>query len=194
MGSFFFKGFELEVLPGVYTPAEDSFLLASCVEVPKNATCLDIGCGCGIQAINMALQGAKVIASDLSNEALQNTLLNVQKLGLEKRITVVKSDLFENIPKREYACIVFNPPYLPGNKKEDIAVCGGPKGYELLHRFLKEMPKYLAKTGACYFVQSSITDEKLTCKKLNELNLCFEILARGKLFFEELIVFKVFQE
>lgn len=192
MKRVFFKGFELVVLDSVYEPREDSFLLAESVSVSKGIYALDMGCGCGIQAVNLALQGATVLAVDINEKAVLNTLENAKRLHLDNKIMAKQSNLFDAIPKQKFDCVVFNPPYLPAGALKDLSIEGGKKGYELLHKFLDSLSLHLKKNGVCYFVQSSLNGEQRTKKKLASLGLRFEIVAREKLFFEELIVFKAF--
>lgn len=75
---FYFKNHELTVFESVYEPGVDSIQLAKRVSVKKDVRALDRGCGCGIQAINMALQGAKVIAVDINPIALENSRVNAE--------------------------------------------------------------------------------------------------------------------
>mgnify|MGYP001575006376 CR=1 FL=1 len=70
----------------------------------------------------------------------------------KKGITVLKSNLFEKIDKKEKSdLIVFNPPYLPEDKREDTqsarATSGGKKGNEIILKFLKKVEKHLEKEG-----------------------------------------------
>lgn len=178
----------------VYPPAEDSFLLAHAVSVKKNSTVLDVGCGSGIQSINAILKGAKkVSAVDKNPDALKCTLENAKKLGLGKKILAKKSDLFEKITEK-FDTIIFNPPYVPTGKIELPEVDGGKRGREVLDRFLEKFPKFLKKNGECFFLQSTLNGTKETEKKLKENGMCFEIIARKKLFFEELMVFRAWKK
>jgi len=192
MKRVFFKDLELVVYDSVYEPREDSFLLAESVAVEPHCYALDMGCGSGIQAINLALQRADVLAVDINDKAVANTVANAERCGLSGKINACQSNLFDAIGTVKFDCIVFNPPYLPASNLNDITVEGGKNGYELLHKFLDSMPAYLKKNGLCYFVQSSLDGELRTKRKLHSLNLGFEVIARQKLFFEELIVFKSF--
>jgi release factor glutamine methyltransferase len=192
MKRVFFKGFELVVYDSVYEPREDSFLLAESVRVKPRCYALDMGCGCGIQAINLALQRADVLAVDINERAVANTIENAKRCGLSDNISAIQSDLFNAIGNKRFDCIVFNPPYLPTSHLKDISVEGGKNGYELLHKFLDKLPMHLKKDGFCYFVQSSLDGELRTKRKLKKIGLGFEVVARQKLFFEELIVFKAF--
>ena len=192
MKRVFFKDYELVVFDSVYEPREDSFLLVENVKVKPGIEALDMGCGCGIQSINLASQGANVLAVDINKKAVVNTIENAKRCGLSDRINAIQSDLFSAIAKRKFDCIVFNPPYLPASSLSDISIEGGKHGYEILHKFLDKLPLRLKRGGVCYFVQSSLNSEQRTKKKLTSLGLSFEIVARQKLFFEELIVFKAF--
>lgn len=192
MKRVFFKEYELIVFDSVYEPREDSFLLAEAVRVKPGVEALDMGCGCGIQAVNLALQGANVLAVDINERAIANTIENAKCLGLDNKIRAKRSNLFDSIAKQKFDCIVFNPPYLPATSLNDTSIEGGKHGYEILHKFLDKLLAHLKKNSVCYFVQSSLNGEQRTKKKLTSLGLSFEIVARQKLFFEELIVFKAF--
>lgn len=180
---------DLEIHNTVYDPSDDSYLLAGAVEIRPKSEVLDLGCGSGIQSINAVLLGAKkVLAVDLNEAAVKCTLENAKKFGIEKKISAMQSDLFENV-KQKFDAIIFNPPYVESEKKELPDVDGGKKGREELDRFLDEFPKFLKTGGKCFFLQSSLNGEKKTQKKLSEKHIEFKIVARKKLFFEELVVF-----
>src|SRR3989338_9108615 len=85
----YFLEYELDVFPTVYGPREDSLLLAESIDdaTVKGRSCLDVGCGSGIQAVNLALKGAaKVVAVDVNERAVENTLHNAKKLGFGETI------------------------------------------------------------------------------------------------------------
>ena len=129
----------------IYTPSEDSFLLArALVLYVKNKTVLDMGAGSGIQTETALKTGAvSVCAVDINTEAI--TQLTKKKL---KNVTVVQSNLFTHISE-SFDLIVFNPPYLPRDTREDKesakATTGGKHGDEIILRFLKQAPKHLTK-------------------------------------------------
>jgi len=84
--------------------------------------------------------------------------------------------------------IIFNPPYLPKDPKEPedsrIATTGGKKGGELITLFLKQAKKYLAKDGTIFLITSSLT------KGIDWKGYGKKIIARQKLFFEEIYVWE----
>ena len=102
----------------------------------------------------------------------------------------IYSDLFSNI-KEKFDIIIFNPPYLPEDKnnKEDreskLATTGGKKGSEIINRFLQQAKKHLTKDGKIFLLTSSLT------KNINWLDYKKKLIAKKKLFFEELMVWEI---
>jgi len=70
------------------------------------------GSGCIAIACADAFPDAKVIGSDISNDALAVAEDNRRLHGMENRVELVQSDLFVDIPEREFDIIVSNPPYV----------------------------------------------------------------------------------
>ncbi|MFH1239590.1 MAG: HemK2/MTQ2 family protein methyltransferase [Candidatus Diapherotrites archaeon] len=194
MKKFFFSDFEISVLDKVYEPKEDSELLAEVLgrEDLQGNSALDMGTGSGIQSIILAKKGFDVTAVDVNARALDNVDINAEAFGFEEKIHVLKSDLFENVSGK-FDVIIFNPPYVESETLKWKEVDGGKKGREVLDRFLQGVADFLNDTGVCYFLQSSLNGIEETEKVLKTQNFKFESIARKKLFFEELIVFKVSQ-
>lgn len=161
----------------IYEPAEDSYLLQEQVKkYCKNRKVLDIGTGSGIQAMTALNYGAKeVLAVDINPECVN--------LAKTNGLNCIKSDLFSNI-NDSFDLIIFNPPYLPEDKREPkdsaLATTGGKKGNEILIKFLKQAKNYLNKNGIILIVVSTLTpDFKIKgykYKKLSERKIPFEKL------------------
>ena len=84
---------------------------------------LDIATGSGCLAIATAkiFPGIEVVASDISKAALEVASINIDKLSVREQVTLVESDLFENI-EGEFDVIVSNPPYVSPNNYQDLPV------------------------------------------------------------------------
>jgi release factor glutamine methyltransferase len=155
-----FGQIRLALCDKVYSPAEDSLLLAKALEGVRGRSCLEIGCGTGLISIFLARNGNGVIATDINPFAVECTIRNARDNGVN--IEVRHTDLFKGI-KGEFDLIIFNPPYLPSKKEDrgekwhDLALDGGSDGLSQTRRFIKEAPKRLRKGGALYTLVSSLS-------------------------------------
>jgi len=172
----------------IYEPAEDSYLLVE--EVRKRARgkkVLDVGTGSGIQARAAYSAGAReVLAVDIDDEIIES-------LG-EEKFFVKKSDLLSKVYGK-FDLIIFNPPYLPSDSREDSesakATTGGKRGDEIIVRFLESVGEHLEEQGEILLVVSSLTPLSKIEKVLKEKRFFCEIVATKKFFMEELMVWKL---
>ncbi|MEK6978097.1 MAG: HemK2/MTQ2 family protein methyltransferase [Candidatus Hydrothermarchaeota archaeon] len=184
-----YRGYEFEIPPGVYTPREDSLLLADHLEVPKGARVLDLGTGCGIQGIVASARAGGVVAADINPGAVRCAEENARLNGVEN-MTVVEGDLFDGIEGR-FDLIAFNPPYLPTEPWEPKDVAsgawdGGMDGREVVDRFLEDVGDHLSGDGSLLLVQSSLNELPRTIDALREGSLSARIVAERAFFFERL--------
>lgn len=119
---------------------------------------LDLCTGNGSLAVIAAMAYPEVVvdAADISDDALAVARINVDKHRLSKRITLVKSDLLNDL-KGPYDLIVCNPPYvnsrsmaeLPQEYRHEpaLALAGGDDGMDLVRRILKEAPSRMSPIG-----------------------------------------------
>lgn len=167
----------------IYYPREDSYLLKKYIErYAGGKKVLDMGAGSGIQALAALKSEAKeVVASDIEKEAVEYC----KSLG----INTINSNLFEKI-KEKFDLIIFNPPYLPKNYKEDkenaIALSGGKRGDEIIIKFLKEAKKHLNKNGKILIIVSSLTPRRKIISLLNKLKMTNNVLEKQSFFMETL--------
>ena len=84
------------------------------LELPPQPRILDLGTGSGCIAITLALElpEARVIATDLSLDALQVARDNVQRHGLGQRLTLLAADLTTPLNLGAFDLVVSNPPYI----------------------------------------------------------------------------------
>ncbi len=177
---------KIDVMEGVYNPAEDSYLLIKSIVATRGEEALDMGCGSGIVALHLAKNGCRVTAADINSTAVENTRKNAEMNNFE--IECLESDLFSRI-EGKFDLIAFNPPYLP-TSGEDIAWDGGRGGMEIIERFLEDAWKYLKKEGRIYMIVSSLTSmEKLMDKFGGKYS--FYKISEERYFFESLMVYEI---
>lgn len=186
---FEFEKLALEFPESVYFPAEDSLLLAETIKELelKEKTVLEIGCGSGLIALLCASKGAIVTAVDISEEAVNATRQNAKLNKLELGVFV--SDLFEKA-NGKFDLIIFNAPYLPVEKNEKTSRVydGGLSGRKVIEKFILQCKNHLNKNGKVLLVVSSLTNPKKTIKFFERNDFNARIIAKKKVFFEELIV------
>jgi len=183
--------------PGVYEPAEDTFLLADDLDVGQGEKVLELGTGCGILSILAAKAGAEVVATEINPAALECARANAIVHGVEDRIELRLGDLFDPVAGECFDLVVFNPPYLPVSRDEalgtplDLAWEAGQDGRAVIDRFLRGLPNHLKPNGRASFVQSSLTDISKTLQVLKMNNFHVNI-KRKKVSFEEIFLLRCY--
>jgi release factor glutamine methyltransferase len=85
----------------------------------KEVTILDLGTGSGAIAVTLAtlIPQAKIVAIDISDEALALAAENAKLHGAITQIQFIKSDWYSNLSDKKFNFIISNPPYIsPDNK------------------------------------------------------------------------------
>jgi ribosomal protein L3 glutamine methyltransferase len=112
---------------------------------------LDLCTGNGSLAVlaAMAWPEVQVTGADLSPEALAVARINVEKHGLQERITLVQSDGLAQLPG-PWDLIVCNPPYVNAHSmaalpqeyraEPELALAGGADGMDFIRRLLHDAP------------------------------------------------------
>ena len=174
----------------IYEPSDDTFLLLDALDSIDRpfGKVLELGTGTGIIGIYCAKRGSIVTAVDINERALALAEKNAGLNGVAERIKFVRSDLFENV-NGIFDTIVFNPPYLPEEEPEDIALDGGREGYELAERFLRSFKEHIKEDGRCYLLLSSIDRPERVLKRYKH-----RVAAEKSFFFERLYVYELAPE
>jgi ribosomal protein L3 glutamine methyltransferase len=120
---------------------------------------LDLCCGCGCIGIAAAsvFPDARVDLIDISEDAIDVAMINIQRHGLASRVTCMQSDLFESLDPAPYDLIVSNPPYvdaddlasMPREYEHEpvLALAAGADGLDLVTRILHQARAYLNDSG-----------------------------------------------
>ena len=119
---------------------------------------LDLCTGSGCLAIQMAAHypAAQIDAVDISLDALEVAAVNVEDYGLQERIQLVHTDLFEGL-EGTYDLIVSNPPYVDAESvgalpeeylhEPELALGSGEDGLDATREILLQAAKFLNPRG-----------------------------------------------
>ncbi len=176
-GSQEFMGHGFIVNSSVLIPRQDTetlveHALKKAEFYKPNMSILDMCCGSGAIAVSMAygLPKAKILACDVSKEAVEVAARNISANGLSKRVTAEWSDMFETekhgkrMPlKGKFDMILCNPPYIPSGDIDGLqieirdyeprlALDGGEDGMDFYRIIAKDAAEYLKK-GGCLIVE-----------------------------------------
>ena len=145
------RSYFLEIIPGEL----DSWL----PDPGKVTSAVDVCTGSGCLAILLAdhFAAASVDAIDLSADALAVAEVNVRDHQLTRRIRLVRSDVFDQVPPRRYDVILSNPPYEPSahvdrladefKREPRLALDGGKDGLAIVRKLLVQAAARLNPGG-----------------------------------------------
>jgi len=132
-------------------------LLKSEIQDPKSEI-LDVGTGSGVIALSLAAEfpEARILAVDVSDDALALAQENAIRLDLSDRVQFLKSRLLETIAG-PFDLIVANLPYISTQDRRtlsrevlrdpEIALFAGPRGDELVRELINRAPTRLRPGG-----------------------------------------------
>ena len=123
----------------------------------RNVLDLCTGSGCIGIACAHAFPDARVDLADLSADALDVAGMNIQRHGLEARVSPLQSDLFAGLTGRRYDIIVSNPPYVPQQEVRELDAefqhepalgpAAGTDGLDIVTSILNDAGKHLRDDG-----------------------------------------------
>ncbi|MCL6088925.1 MAG: methyltransferase [Candidatus Marsarchaeota archaeon] len=195
-------GLELSIPSSVYSPSDDTELLAeSAIEKAQpGSSILEIGTGSGAVILSLAKSGKRfkeLVAVDSEPAAVEAAKTNAKKNKIES-VRFLQSDLFAALPARSlFDLILFNPPYLPTAKLDKVkgslnsALDGGPDGLKVVRRFLVKAGRHLAPNGKILLVISSLQPKDKLEALLSRHGFSHHPLSSKSFFFERLEVWEL---
>jgi release factor glutamine methyltransferase len=160
-----------------YSPAEDTFFLAEYIAKEKGKTALEIGTGSGYLAEILKQNFELVITTDIDFHSLKN----------QKNKNGICCDSADALAQK-FDLIVCNLPYLPSDDISDNTIDGGPEGLLVPLKIIKSASSCVKAGGKILFLTSSLANYQKLIEKTQHIGFSVSILAKKKLFFEELII------
>jgi len=158
--SFYSQEFHIEA--GALIPRPETELLIDAVlaatDREQELTIVEVGVGSGIISTLLAqeLPKAKIIAVDISPDALKVARKNIEAFGMGERIELRQGDLLAPVDET-IDILVSNPPYIADGEplernldyEPDLALFGGAIGDEIIQRLLDEVTARKIPLFAC---------------------------------------------
>jgi release factor glutamine methyltransferase len=143
-----YLGREFVVPQDVFAPTPMSDLLGTAVlkEARETDRVLDMGTGCGVNAILAASKARDVVGVDINPHAIAAAVANAARLGVSDRTTFGLSDVFDTV-QRTFDLIIIDPPFRWFRPRDLLEASIADENYGALTRFLEQVPRYLNPGG-----------------------------------------------
>ena len=162
-----------------YPPSEDTFFIEDYIQNEVGDTALDVGSGSGYLTKSLLKNFSFVVGTDINYEVLKNQTYKTSNI-----ICCNSSDAL----KIKFDLVVCNLPYLATDEIIDIATDGGKDGFEIPKKMFDSIIHNVKKNGKFIFITSSLSDYNRLIQYADSLGFSTKIIAKKKLFFEELIL------
>ena len=141
-------------VPGVHRP---SVTLANLTVRKPVRSFLDLGTGCGVEALLASTHAQRVLATDVSPRAINFAAFNAQ-LNLAPNIEFRIGSWFDPIGGERFETIVCNPPYVISPASEYIYRDSGLVGDSVSEQVVRAIPAHLEDGGFATVAISWIAD------------------------------------
>jgi release factor glutamine methyltransferase len=150
------------IFPDVIRATTETAQFLQYMRIRPGEDVLEIGTGSGVLAIHAAESANHVVATDISQAAVENARYNAKVYGLEKKVDVRLGDLFSPIARDEkFDVILFNVGDPATENQQDF--------WNLHERFITDAGKFL-KPGGRIYLHGGFIDKVPRTRKLAETN------------------------
>ena len=112
---------------------------------------LDLGTGCGVQALHLAQHSERVVATDVNARALWTARFNAALNEVDDRVEVRDGSLFEPVQQEAFDLIATNPPFVisPATGERLVYRDSGLPGDRVVEDIVRFAPQHLTDGGWC---------------------------------------------
>ena len=158
-----FHGLSFTVGPGVLIPRPETELLVDCalerLAAGQHMQAADLGTGSGAVALALTFRRPllRMVATDLSTDALEFARSNARRLGVADRCEFRLGDWCAALGSDVFDAVVANPPYIaehdPHLAQGDLrfeppaALASGPQGLDALETIIRSAGSHLRAGG-----------------------------------------------
>lgn len=139
-----------ELVETQFTPWVNPDEVESVLDLCTGSGCIGIACA-------YAFPMAEVDLADISTDALDVARINIDQHDAEHRVSLIESDLFEDLEGKKYDIIVSNPPYVDAEDiagmsaefqhEPELGLSSGKDGLECTRQILKQAADHLTDEG-----------------------------------------------
>ena len=197
-GTKSFWKYDFKVNEKVLIPRPDTeIVIEQVLKIYKNKdylNFLEFGIGSGCIALSILKEKKSFLGTgvDLSQDCIDISKYNANKLGVSNRVKLIKSDV-DNLNFRKYDLIISNPPYIKKldlkklnreviNYEPKLALDGGLEGLSVIRKVIKKSSE-LIKTHGKLILEIGYDQKELVKKMLKEnnfyVNKTFKDLAKN---------------
>ncbi len=125
------------------------------------ASSLDLGTGCGVQALHLAGHSTRVVATDVNPRALRLARLNAALNGVADRVEVREGSFFEPVRGERFDLIATNPPFVisPGTGERLVYRDSGLPGDQVVEDIVRTAPEHLTDGGWCQVLANWVIED-----------------------------------
>ena len=122
------------------------------------AKALDLGTGCGVQALHLAEHADRVVATDVNKRALWVTRFNAALNDVADRVDVRDGSFFEPVAHETFDLIATNPPFVisPATGERLVYRDSGLPGDRVVEDIVSASPARLNEGGWCQILANWI--------------------------------------
>ncbi|MCL2541599.1 MAG: class I SAM-dependent methyltransferase [Nocardioidaceae bacterium] len=121
---------------------------------------LDLGTGCGVQAMHLAEHSDRVVATDVNQRALAMARFNAYLNEVDDKVEVRESSFFEGLQGERFDLIATNPPFVisPATGERLVYRDSGLPGDRVVEHIVRSAPEHLTDGGWCQVLANWVID------------------------------------
>jgi release factor glutamine methyltransferase len=188
------RGVPVLVTPSVFNPKRlrtGEFFASRLDTAPigPDAEVLDMGTGSGVCAVFAARHARRVVAVDINAAAVRCASINALLNRLEEKIEVRHGDLFQPVAGQRFDLVLFNPPFLDGEPRNDRERAWRSNG--VAERFAEGLDPHLKRDGAALLLLSTYADASIFLEPLRRRGHRISVFAEGRYVGERLTLYRI---